>query len=282
MKNFEYQILRFIPDRVSEEFVNVGIVFYSKENKYLQSGFQKRIVRTSNFFPSLDVRHIQSSLKSLDNSIKDISLQIHSELEFYLPASVSEITNSLLVKDDTSLVFSDIKTGMDVSLEEAFADLYSRLILEYEQPLFDAEVQDDEDVWNKLFRKSFEQKHIVSNLKPHTIKTKDEEYTFEFTWKNKNLHCYEPVLFNLQKNESIQRKVERWLGKLVNLSKSEETVEIYLLSKLPEKTSLKEYVLKKLQDRSIENATIKIVTDKNADAFAEKVKEEMELHNQHS
>jgi hypothetical protein len=282
MKNFEYQILRFIPDRVSEEFVNVGIVFYSKSDKYLRGGFQKRIIRTSNFFPFLEVRHIQSTLKSLDNSIKDIGLRLWSELEFHLPASINEITSSLLVKDDTSLVFSDTKTGMDLSLEEAFADLYDRLILIYEPAFSDAEIQDDDDVWNKLFKKSFEQKRIISNLKPHTVKTNDEEYKFEYTWKNENLHCYEPVMFNLQKDESIQRKVERWLGRLVNLSKSEEPVDIYLLSKLPEKVSLKEYILKKLQDRTIENATIKIVSDKNADEFAEEVKEEMELHEQHS
>lgn len=282
MKNFEYQILRFIPDRVSEEFVNVGIVFYSKEDKYLRGGFQKRIVRTSNFFPFLEVRHIQSTLRSLDNSIKDISQRLHFELEFHLPESVNEITSSLLVKDDTSLVFSDAKTGIDLSLDEAFTDLFERLILKHEPALSDAEIQDDEDVWNKLFKKSFEQKHIFSNLKPHTVKTTDEEYTFEYTWKNENLHCYEPVLFSLQKDESIKNKVERWLGKLVNLSKSEEQVDIYLLSKLPEKTSLKEYILKKLQDRNIENATIKIISDKNADEFAEEVKEEMELHAQHS
>ena len=53
MKTFEYQLLRYSPDAVCGEFVNVGVIVFDAEGKKLAGRFLDRIARESQFFPVL-------------------------------------------------------------------------------------------------------------------------------------------------------------------------------------------------------------------------------------
>jgi len=50
MNAYEYQVLRFLPDRVSGEFVNVGLVLYHPETGFLRAGFLRSVSRVTAFF----------------------------------------------------------------------------------------------------------------------------------------------------------------------------------------------------------------------------------------
>ena len=63
MKNYQYQILRYYPDVVAEEFINVGIVFFIPEERKLIS----KIIDNSSRLSAL-YRYHDTELPSGKNS----------------------------------------------------------------------------------------------------------------------------------------------------------------------------------------------------------------------
>lgn len=54
MKTYQYQILQYRPDPVSGEFVNVGLVLFQPEERYLKGRVVGVISLLSDFSPKTD------------------------------------------------------------------------------------------------------------------------------------------------------------------------------------------------------------------------------------
>ena len=57
MKNYQYQILRYYPDVVAEEFINVGIVFFIPEERKLISKIIENSSRLGALYHGIDTKH---------------------------------------------------------------------------------------------------------------------------------------------------------------------------------------------------------------------------------
>lgn len=277
MKTYEYQILRFIPDRVSGEFVNIGLVLYQPEEKDLKYAFISRISRVSSFFNGINARYLLNTLRHFHSELEARKERFEKELEFDKVKSVEEITSSLIIPDDTSIVFSEIKKGIDVSLDAALSDLSEQLLYKFEEKR-ESEIISDEDVWSKVYRKYFEELNIREKLTAHKVNTAHDAIEFDYAWKNKHWHCYKPISFNLKRSDSVKNKVYRWLGKMQELKTTDERISIDLLSVLPKKKELKKFIIEMLNEKQLGNASINIVEEKNARKFAEQLKLEMDEH----
>lgn len=143
MISYQYQILRYIPDQINEEFSNLGIVLFNKERKYLRGHFVHRVSRVSSFFHGIDARFVVSSLSNIEIGINDISRNLKEGLSLELPENIYEITNSLLPKDDSSLQFTEIKKGLDTDLTNAFNSLVERFLYKYDVTKDDGEIRND-------------------------------------------------------------------------------------------------------------------------------------------
>jgi hypothetical protein len=131
MKKYEYQILRFLPDRVTGEFVNVGIVFYSRDSRKLEWSFLRNIDRIYHFFPGLDFQYFAGQVEQFALQLQEIRVLIEHEESGDIEASVAGLTNRLMAPDDTSFVFSEVHRGIAPSLEDAFSNLHEKFVLRY-------------------------------------------------------------------------------------------------------------------------------------------------------
>jgi len=59
---FEYAILRLVPQVEREEFINIGVVLYCSNRRFLQMKSHLDTKRLQIFAPSLDLEEIQSHL----------------------------------------------------------------------------------------------------------------------------------------------------------------------------------------------------------------------------
>ncbi len=278
MKNYEYQILRFMPDRINAEFINVGLVFYSFNDKVLKTKFIKRSSRLSSFFHGLNTRYIFQSLKHLEIQFENIAKKLTDELEFSRPKSVEEITLSLLPKDDASLIFSDLYKGVDISLEKAFTCLTDQLLFRYDISMVESETLLDEDVWRKVYKDYFDKVGVKEKLVKHVVETANDKIEFQRAWKNDKWHCYQPVSFALSRDDSIKNKAYRWYGKIQELQTAKEPIKLELLTVLPQKRALREFIFKLLQERKIGQSMFSIVDESNAEDFAQQLSLEFEEH----
>lgn len=64
--SYEYAIIRVVPKVEREEFINVGVILYSKKKKFLDLKYQIEADRLKAFAPDLDLTLIRSYLKAWD------------------------------------------------------------------------------------------------------------------------------------------------------------------------------------------------------------------------
>ena len=63
---YEYAVIRVVPKVEREEFVNVGIVLFSKKQNYLKTICHLDISRLQCFVNDLDIEQIQSYLRAFE------------------------------------------------------------------------------------------------------------------------------------------------------------------------------------------------------------------------
>ncbi len=282
MKTYEYQVLRYLPDQFGGEFVNVGLVLFQPEDRFLAVRCLRSVGRVATFFPGLDGKNLQRRLRYIEDQLTNFSnrLDLDRQVRLESPRSIQAITSSYLVKDDTALQFSEVRKGIDDTMSDVFNDLYESLVSNY-VPASNEDLRTDEDVWRKLYRPLFEKRNITTRLQTHQVRTANDTIKFPYAWKNEIWHCYEPVTFDLKKADSIKNKVYRWVGRLDELSSSDEPITLQLLAALPpDDPELIAFVMEKLDKKTFGKAEVSVVRQQEADQFARKVQEEIIEHDQ--
>lgn len=279
MITIQYQILRYLPDRVSGEFVNLGIVAFDPISGTLRPKFINKIGNISSIFPSINSRYLIKSVKTIQYDLENISSSLKSELSFKKFESIGEITASILPVDDSSLIFSEVKKTLDVSVDATVGDLFPRLVSSHFSDEDDEEVRKDKEVWTKIYKKHFDESGISSHLSAHKIVTKHDELEFDKAWKNGAWNCFESVSFNLTRPDAIKNKVYKWVGKLDELGTSHELMHIYLLSVLPtDHSELDKFISQKIKEKVTENVKIDLVSENEIDRVVKRIKKEIDSH----
>lgn len=65
-KLFEYAVIRIVPLVEREEFLNVGVIVYCRELKFLQSLYHLNEKRIRNFCSEIDIEEVENNLKIFD------------------------------------------------------------------------------------------------------------------------------------------------------------------------------------------------------------------------
>jgi len=277
MNTYQYQVLRFLPDRVSGEFVNLGVVVYDATSKQLAGNFYQKITRVSSFFPTVNSRYLASVVKFIHKEFETIRMRFHSEMSFESIDSLADITKTVLPKDDSALFFTETKKLLEISIDVAMRDLYERFVLNYVHEE-EREYVTDKEVWTDHYKSYFDNLDITSHLRSHQVKTALDTWQFEKAWKNGVWNCFETVSFDLVKEESIKDKAYKWWGKVDELRTSEEPIHVYLLSKLPSQhPELKKFIKKKLGNiRLNSKVSVELISDDAAEKFSRRIKKEIE------
>ncbi len=278
MITYQYQILRYLPDRVNEEFVNLGVAVFDPKSQVILTRFIDKASRVSAFFPEVNTRFLASTLKFLQSEFQTLGNQQLLELPLSKFDNLDDVTRAVLPKDDSALVFSEIKKGRDINLNVACDDLFDRVVLRNINEHDEIELRNDKEVWNKVYKNYFEKYNITQRLSNHTVKTKNDELEFDHAWKNGKWNCFETVSFKLSRPDAIKNKVYKWVGKMEELSSSKEPINLYLLSVLPDNDQLRKFVEKKLGKKNVDHSSIQLITENEVEKLAKKFQKEMEVH----
>lgn len=278
MRTFQYQLLRFLPDRVSGEFINLGIVVYDVKEKKLAVEILDKTGRLSQIFPNTNTRYLLKTLTHINSQLRLTSNQLNGETEFEYYKDLNQITRKALPKDDSALFFTETQKILDIDIDAVSTYLFDRLI-SVNQADTEKGYRSDKEVWSKVYKKYFDNVNISKYLKPFKIQTKFENVIFEHSWKNGHINFFEAVNFDLEKTESIRNKVFRWAGQIDELNTSNEKSHLYLLSILPKQDhSTNNFIRDFLCSKSSKKVKVEIVTPENIELITKELKEEIELH----
>jgi hypothetical protein len=277
MKKYQFQVVRYIHDRITGEFVNVGIVLYMPESQFLKSKFINKFSRLSHFFVDLNGHSLLNALRQFDKEINIISKRLSRNDLFERFSSIEEITNSILTKDDSALECCTMNSGIDLDEQSALDDLFERLINKYNHDS-DKDSHDDKYVWRKVYKKYFDENGITNKLKEHTVHTVHDVIQFDKAWKNGVWNCYQTLSFDLKRTDSIKSKVYKWSGILSELENSSETLHLYFLTVSPNRNRTIKKFIEDTLNRQSKKIQVSIITEKQAESFAVSVKKEIEAH----
>ncbi len=163
----KYAVVRFLPYRETEEFVNVGVLVLCEQLGYL--GFlleKKRSTRVTDFFDELDGAVYRQGIKSIENEIQRLSPKANAPVDGCLSLSggapnLSAAFNFLARPRKTLFCFSDVRVVMtpdpSAKLKELFGHYVRRQFAqpkEYQEQLMREAIQDHLKQWDlsKLYR----------------------------------------------------------------------------------------------------------------------------------
>lgn len=276
MKSFQYQLLQFCPDKVTGEFLNVGIVVFDTQNQQVAFKILSKVGAIGQLFHQANTRYLVKQLNTIHKSLLEIQQELlkdHLYVNHY--DSVDELTRQAFVRDDSALRFSDIRHTLDISLDHLVHYLGNRMLIIGNTEI-DQDIKSDKEVWTKMFKQYFDKLDVSPYLTPRTIKTKYDEISFEHTWQNGHVNFFEAVNFDLQKEDTIKNKVRRWAGQIDELNTANEELHLYLLTNMPEQNAqMSDYVTSFLSDKSTSHVHVEIVTPSEADQLASAIKKEI-------
>jgi hypothetical protein len=212
-------------------------------------------------------------LKHFETAISKISENIHGKVNFY--ESIDVITASILPKDDSALMCTDVKRAIDIDLNKAFDDMFNRIVEKYCEEI-DVNPHNDNFAWKQYYKRYFEKYGLSDKLKKHSVKTNTDVIEFDKAWKNGVWNCYQSVSFDLLRVEAIKNKAYKWSGVLKQLETTKEQLHIYFLTAEPKQ----DHGLKKLITEALTinnpNVLVTLVTENQAEEFVVQVKKDME------
>lgn len=148
--------------------VNMGVVAYSKEERFLDCKTTARYQRVTNMFPAANGRGVLRILGNFNHQLKGVSQELN---ELFTPSdSLEQITNSILTRDNSAIQLTEIKFAIDMNLESALKDLYDSQVEKYIQNKVDKSSLLDEDIWRTMYKSHFEKYDIDKRLKTHDVK----------------------------------------------------------------------------------------------------------------
>jgi hypothetical protein len=252
-------------DRVTAEFVNVGIVVYQPDINFLQGKFVNKFSRISQFFNDINGQYLISTLKHFEKELRIISGRLDEIFTRY--PSLTDITDSILPKDDSALISSELMFAIDINPQSAIEDLFSRLVDKYSHES-DKETHDDKYVWRKVYKQYFDKFELTNKLIPHTVRTNHDHIEFDKAWKNGIWNCYQTLSFDLKRTDSIKGKVYKWSGILSELEKSNHELNLFLLTVQPKRNhSLNKFIRDTLMQRNGGSVKVNLIKETQAEKF---------------
>lgn len=275
MKNYQFQILRYVHDQFTGEFVNLGVVVYSPDSFFLKAIVSNKYGRVTALFPNANGKFLAKLLKNFEISIIKTEHQLR---ELFKPSeNLISITKNILPVDDSALLLTEVKYGIDIDLDIALRDLYKNLVEKYIETPHEQSLT-DEDVWKRKYKNYFDKYALTNRLTSHEVVTSNDSFLFDKSWKNEIWHCYQPLSFDLQSTDSIKNKVYKWSGILRELNTVNEKLHITFLTSLSNQyRNLNEFIVNSL-DRDSDLVEIEIVYDENAEMLAKTVYQQMQEH----
>lgn len=118
MISFEYQVLRYMPDRVSGEFVNLGVVVLGS-SRTMGVAMTDNTARISEVFPKTNSEYLMELVDHIKWELLKVQVKKGIGLE-------------KLTQEDSALFFTEVERTLDSNVKSAVDYLFERIVNAHE------------------------------------------------------------------------------------------------------------------------------------------------------
>src|SRR5271169_21240 len=113
MKNsYSFSILRYVHDPVTQEFINIGVVVYSRQAAFLKAMCTTHYARVSRTFVKIDGNRFRQLTRFIEEKINSMGSSLPLELPFEPLPGIEKLLDRVLPTDDSSVQFSPAGVGV--------------------------------------------------------------------------------------------------------------------------------------------------------------------------
>ena len=273
MTNYSAVALRYVHDVATGEFVNIGVVVFAPQERYLHARFASNIQRITRLFPGADTSHIRRVLDYLEQRFESLRHDVDGGLPFYSEIKIAEVVTRVLPRDDSSLQWSEEFAGLTPSFEQSLEQLYQRMVNRYTQPIHARSKKENEVA--SIFLNGLGS--LADKLVSKKISNELSSHTFHHAWKNGRWNCYEPVSFDLADSTSMKEKAVRIVGNGLTLADT-ESHKVYFLLGAPSADHDPEAYRRACSILDKYPTDHELIDEANVEAFAQQVAREIAAH----
>jgi hypothetical protein len=230
LKAYSYVVLRYLPDIVTGEALNMGLVFYCPADHFLGVKMRSSIVRISQAFPGTNGQNLKRIAGWISTSIGKHARQLSGKSRNLFrddPRTALDFAQLHFPNDDSSLRWSAQRHGLAADPSVEMERLFNRLIVQYDRAA-DRQARSDADVWFEYLR-ALDAVGLASGLQEHTVQGEIEPYKFDHALKNGKWHCLEPLSFDLMRPDNIKSKARDKFAEMTFLTAPPDDLKVYFL-----------------------------------------------------
>lgn len=273
LKAFQYSLLKYCPSYALGEQVNVGIVFFFREDLELKFIFPTALSRLHSLFPNTDIRILKRYIKNINTKINALSKD-KSLLEKSILGEV--LKDNVLTPDSNSLYFDEIKTSKYTTIGQSLDHYYNSYFSVYHNQ--GKSLKHSDQYLIKHFSEKINTNKKFNTLFKRSVKVSNKrgiQTTFDFAWQNGHVNLIKPLSFDLIHKNSIQEKSVKWFGYVTQLetrAKAENLVFNFLVAKPSDRKLYKSYeeALTILEDKK---EVVELVFEEKIDAYLEEAQD---------
>ncbi|NDV64363.1 DUF3037 domain-containing protein [Bacteroides sp. 224] len=121
---YEYAVIRYLPRVEREEFINVGIILFSKKSKYIKALYYLDENKIQFFSTELDIDSIRDNLRTFEEIC--LGKALNTSISFL---DIAERFRWLTAVRSSSIQTSRPHPGFSDNLDETLQRLFEELVL---------------------------------------------------------------------------------------------------------------------------------------------------------
>lgn len=256
---YGYVILRYIHDVIREEALNVGVLLYSPDEKFVAFKAREDLSELKKIFPDFEAAKLKPYLSQLEKIFKEKNKIISAHLPFKKAEDVISLAYEIIKPDESSIQWGRIGSGITKNLEVTLSDINKRYVQQIHHKHHQG--KSDSRVWSK-FSAELKKRNMLSMFKPAKISIKGLDQHFDHTFKNGELHCLRPLSLDMANYENMIEKAITEAGRYIVIKKQKDApkIKMYYLLGEPEDRALK---------NKFENVAALLAIDTNVEVFTE-------------
>lgn len=273
---YTFTIIRYVHDKVTGEFVNVGVVLHAPTTGFLRAKCLTSNGRLRRMFGPIDNDNIREFLRYIERRASRFDQDSGVNLLFQdSKENAASFAARFLPPDDSSLQLSAPSGGITEDPLHELHAIFDRYVDRYTHGRPKTTRLDEEIL--PVFRKPLEERRLAVHVQAKLIESPDYEHEFPLAWKNGVWNTCDAVSFDLKDSTDILEKANKWLGRARNLFESSEKFRLVLLVGEPRRPELFEtsYTAERILRKAEEDGEVLLIRERDAQRLADMVERDL-------
>lgn len=224
---YSYVVVRYVPDVGAAESLNIGVIVFSQEARFLRLEVDSRYERLSRAFSKFDGPGFRQAVLNLVVIFKEAERHLADRLPFSDDRSFVQWLRELMPDTGGSITFSEPRHGITGDLSTETTMLFNRMVESQQGQMDEVPRRDDAQVWRAYASKLPDP--VTRHITKKTFMTETVKIEFEHALKNGAWHVVQPLSMDFKHAESMQKKASQWVGTSVGLKGVPELGTVFFL-----------------------------------------------------